>query len=329
MRYPLAVLATVVAAYALGYYLSVPGNPEVKFWQTVIKRRDAEIQAVRAEHPGTPIVFFTGGSSTAFSIDPKIIEERCGIPCFNLGLPVATGGKYLLHQALERAQSGDIIIVSLEDGFFTVYEEDGKPTKLSFALSAAGGKAAESAGGSTFGYKLTLNDYLTFSRPGVGLLPTLIARKLINKPYRYSTEDMRYRGRIETPYHDPELIPAGLRGETHLVPDTYQLLSLFKKAAAAKNVKVAYALPWFYTTTENLTDCRQEKAEILNEIATIMPVIEDGYFGAANDINWFADSSLHLSSEGSRIRSEAVAKPLSDWLKTSSSLKPHSTEQKN
>jgi hypothetical protein len=41
LRFPLAITATVLAAYALSLYLTVPANPEVKFWRHAIERRDA------------------------------------------------------------------------------------------------------------------------------------------------------------------------------------------------------------------------------------------------------------------------------------------------
>lgn len=317
MRFPLAIFATLILAYAVGYYLTIPANPEVQFWQSVIEKRDAEIATVRQQQPNTPIIFFTGGSSTAFSIAPEIIETSAGIPCFNLGLPVSTEAKYLLHQAIQRAQSGDIIIVSLEHGLLISYTEDQNPSKLSFAFASKAGSPSQAAGGDTFGYPVTLPDYLSFSRPGVGILPTLIARKIINKPYRYKTKDLRYRGRLETPVHDPDMSVSGPTGFTQLSADARQLLLEFKKTADRKEVRIAYSMPWMYTSSENIDTRRQENLQILDDISSIMPVIEDGYLAAAENIDWFADSGLHLSAEGSKIRSEALAPPLSKWLKSS------------
>lgn len=309
-------MASLISAYALGYYLTIPANPEVQFWQSLIETRDAEIEAVRKQQPKTPIIFFTGGSSTAFSIDPKIIEEATGLPCFNLGLPVSTEAKYILHQALLRANTGDIIIVCLEHGLLVNYTENHKPSKLSFALAVKAGTPAEAAGGNTFDQSLSIPDYLTYSRPGAVHLPTLIARKVINKPYRYNTNDLRYRGRLETHIHDPNIVPTGPIGITSISPDAQNLLKNFKLAAESKGVCVAYSLPWMYTTTDNANQTRVENIQILKEIANIMPVLEDEFTGAAINLNWFSDTCQHLSAEGSKQRTTTLSKPLANWMKS-------------
>lgn len=315
MRFPLCILASLIAAYALGYYLTIPANPEIQFWHSVVEVRDAEIAAVRKQLPDTPIIFFTGGSSTAFSIDPKIIEESTGFPCFNLGLPVATEAKYLLHQALQRSQPGDFIIVCLEHGLLISYEENQKPSKLSFALAVKAGTPGEAAGGNTFCHSVSITDYLNYSRPGALHLPTLVARKIINKPYRYNLEDLRYHGRVETPIHNPNIMAIGPSEITNISPDAHMLLTKFKKAADRKQVHVAFSLPWMYTTPEKASELRSENLLILEEISLTMPVMEDVFTGVADNLKWFSDSGLHLSAEGSKQRTTALITPLANWLK--------------
>ena len=70
-----------------------------------------QLVQVRAEYLSTVSIIFI--TSCAFSIDPKIIEDKCGMPAFNLGLPVSAGPKYLLYQALEKTRPGDILVVAL------------------------------------------------------------------------------------------------------------------------------------------------------------------------------------------------------------------------
>jgi hypothetical protein len=314
MRFLATILASIFAAFSIGAYLTIPANPEVKFWSELVKHREVEIARIRKSQPNTPIIFFTGGSSTAFSIDPKIIEDICDIPAYNLGLPIAAEGKYLLHQALMQTQAGDILVVSLEQGLLTHYSENNKPSKLGFALSASAGQPAEASGGGTFGMSPSISDYLNFSRPGATYLSTLAARVVIRKGYRYTPDDLRYRGRLETKIHDPNMHAAGKSNMPHLSLDGNRLLTAFRDAANRRNVRVVYAIPWFYTTTKSIVECRNEKNTLLNDISTIMPTIDDGNLGCVDQPNWFSDTPQHLSKEGSLIRSRAIANTLKVWL---------------
>ncbi len=314
MRFPLAILVTLLFSYALGFYLAIPANPEVQFWNSLAEKRDTQISTLRRERINAPIILFSGGSSTAFSIKPEIIEQSTGIPCFNLGLPVGSGAKYILHHALERATKGDYLVICLEHGVLITYKEDSKPSKLSYAFAIESGNPHDAVGGRTFDHSLTLNDHLNFSRPGATLLPTLIARKIIDKPYRYGSRDIRYHGRVETNVRDESMQFTTPTGVTQLTNDSRLLMKKFKAEADKKGVHVAYSLPWLYTNQATTKESRSENQALLREISTIMPVIEDGYSGAAMEKNWFADTALHLNDDGATIRSKALVKPLNNWI---------------
>jgi hypothetical protein len=310
MRFALSLLLSLIAAYALGFYLAVPANPEVQFWREVVERRDREIAGIRKSQPGTPIIFFTGGSSCAFSIDPKIIEETCGLPAFNLGLPVAAGGKYLLHQALAQTKPGDILVVCLEPDVLAHYRDNNSPSKFSFALAAAAGRPSESSGGATFKQTPSLRDYLNFTRPGAGHLTTLAAKSVSGRNYRYTTSDIRYRGRVETPIKSTDLTASGVNPATHLSPGGRDLLRTFVKAASERNVQVLYSMPWVLTHEDDLAENRSNKAALAEDIQSLIPTLQDGFNGAASDAAYFSDSALHLTAEGSALRSQAVANAL-------------------
>lgn len=312
MRFVLSLLLSLIAAYGLSFYLAVPANPEVKFWNDVVERRDREIAQVRKNQPGTPIIFFTGGSSTAFSIDPAIIEQTCGLPSFNLGLPVAAKAEYLIHQALDQTRSGDLLLICLEPDLLSVAGASPSPSKFSFAMAAVGGSVGEAAGGDSFNAYLSLRDYLNLSRPGAGHISTYIARLVLEKPYRYSSADMRYRGRIETSFHGAN--PSGIRTASHLSPYGRKLLTRARRAADARGVRLLYAMPWHYTSPSAMKDSQHNQRQLNQEIHTIMPVIDDGFTGVASNPSWFSDTGQHLTAEGSRERTSALAIVLRDWL---------------
>lgn len=314
MRFPLTIAASVICAYALAFALTVPLNPEVRFWAEVVERRDREIAAVRAESPRTPIIFFTGGSSTAFSIDPAIIEEELGMPAFNLGLPVAAGARYILHQAMRHTKPGDILVVCLEPDLLTNPNQESSPSKIGFALEAINGNIHEAAGGDTFQRNTSLPDRLNLSRPGAPYLCTLAGRVLTGHGYRYKLDDIGYRGIIRTKIHDTSMQAASKSTTIVLHPEGRELLELFAISAHHYGVRLAYSMPWRFTETHALTHNRDNNGKILADIANIMPAIDDGFTGAIDGIEHFSDSPLHLSEHGTLTRSNALASALHTWI---------------
>lgn len=314
MRFLIFIIASVILSYAVGFYLAIPANPEIQFWKEVMERRDCEIAEVRKNQPQIPIIFFTGGSSTAFSIDPEIIEHFCGLPAFNLGLPVACGREYLLHQALDYTRPGDVLVVCLEPDVLTSSLQESSPSKLSFALATTRGQPGDSTGGSTFNTPLTLPHWLNLTRPGAGYSATLAARIIARKPYRYTPRDIQYRGHILTEIRDPNPNFSGSASATSLAPDARKMLQTFVRAAVKKGVRIAYSMPWRLTSEDFLATNRALKKAVLADINKILPVVDDGYTGAMSDPLLFSDTPQHLSAEGAAARSQALAISLQEWL---------------
>lgn len=312
MRFLVSILLTVLLAFGLGFYLAVPANPEVKFWSAVVKARDDEMKQVRSEHPGQPIIAFTGGSSTAFSIDPAIIERHGRISAFNLALPVAAGPEYLVHQAMDRLRPGDLLVVSLEPDLLCADDPETSPSKFSFAMAFADGKTTQAAGGDTFGNYPGLRDYLSLPRPGAGYLATLIARKMTGSEYRYRVADMRYRGRVETPVR--AAVPVAGHPRRALSGYGKEFLRRVKSQAGSRGLRVAYSLPWQLVDESSLGDSRANNRALLEEIGMILPVLHDPSCGAAADASWFSDSPQHLTAEGSRLRSIELAEAILTWV---------------
>ena len=61
-----------------------------------------------------PKIVVIGGSSVAFGIDSKLIEQETGMPCVNFGLYAAIGMKPMLDLSKPFIKSGDIIVVAPE-----------------------------------------------------------------------------------------------------------------------------------------------------------------------------------------------------------------------
>lgn len=313
MRFLLSIAACLAAAYALAAFIAIPANPEVRFWNHVDELRDQEIAQVRKDQPGKPILFFTGGSSCAFSIDPKIVEETCGMPAFNLGLPVSAGPKYLLHQALIKCQPGDILVVALEPDAL-VYHSRFAASPFSFGLSVLNRRPSDTVGGSTFSERLTFREFLNYSRPGPSYVSILIAKTITGKGYRYQVDDIRYRGRIETPIKMSPPDFAETKYTSKICDSGKELLQSLASAASANGVHVIYSVPWTLTAPSSIQTNRSANSKILESINQVIPTVEDGYLGVTDDPDFFADSGLHLSAEGSKLRSQALSIVLKNAL---------------
>ncbi len=315
MRLFFKLLACVVITYALAAYITIQANPEIKFWHSVDQLRDREIAAIRLSQPGKPIIFFTGGSSCAFSIDPKIIEDTCGMPAFNLGLPISAGPKYILHQALEKTRKGDILVILLEPDVLT-FSSESKPSNSAFGLAIKNGDPSATVGGRSFGETLALRDWLNFSRPGPAYLATWLAKAATGRGYRYESKDIRYHGRIETQVSLPTLPLAGTKTVNQIDPTGRKILTMFQQAASQKGVKLFYSMPWLLTAESSAAENRAANLKILESIHTMIPTVDDGYLGVATDATLFSDSAQHLSAKGSSIRSQGLANALQVWLGT-------------
>lgn len=313
MRFFLKLLACLLLAYSAAAFITIPANPEIQFWSSVVQKRDQEIDAIRKKKPSQPILFFTGGSSCAFSIDPKIIEEICGLPAFNLGLPVSAGPKYLLHQALEKAKAGDIIVIALEPDALT-YQSDFEPTSLTLGLAIKDGDPSGTVGGHSFDESLTFRDWLNLTRPGPGYIANYLGKAVTGKGYRYRSDDIRYHGRIETQFSDPNLPYAGKKSVTEICASGRALLKKYKDSALQKNVSLFYSIPWSLNNSEAANHNREANHKIQESIMPIIPVVDDGYQGVSTDSKLFSDSGLHLSAKGSSQRSIALGEALQHRL---------------
>lgn len=315
MRMLTAIIAALVGAYAVGFTLTVPLNPEARFWRELMSRRDAEIVASRAAAPDRPAILFAGGSSTAFSIDPVVVEEACGFPAFNLGLPVGAGPWFILDRALNSASDGDILVVCMEpDALIHADKTVRQPSKLAFALATMAGEPSNCLGGHTFDVQPTFPDHLNLTRPGAVYLATFCARIVTGKSYRYTMADYRYHGRLETQVVSPSMEPVQVGSRSQLGDGGRMLLQRCRDAGARRGIEVLYSMPWQYTHPDALSQARSVNSALLGDILSIVPVLDDGYAGATSERALFSDTSQHLTEAGARARSRLLASELSHWV---------------
>ena len=261
------------------------------------------------------MIIFTGGSSTAFSVDPAIIEEACSVPAFNFALPASAGAHFLLHQALEKTAPGDILVIGLEPDFLA-FDSKYPSGSLAFGLAVLDGRPSATVGGETFNASLSLAEYLTSVRPGPKYLVTLLYRGASRKGYRYSLDDYRYHGRMETAVEQENLAPLKLDRDVRLSSSGNHLLRSFKAKANQRSVRLIYAMPWRWTLPEDVATSRKANATLLSDISEIIEVVDDGTYGVSAERSHFSDTPQHLTAAGSEARSRALAPALKSLLST-------------
>ncbi|MCH7226424.1 hypothetical protein [Haloferula sp. A504] len=307
-------MITTVLAYGVGAWLTIRANPEVKFWTEVIRLREERIEKLRAERPGTPIILFTGGSSCAFSIDPAIIEEKTGIPAVNMGLPVACGGHYLVHQAMRETKRGDILVVCLEPDLLTASGQlETAPTATGYLLAAASGHLSEAAGGATFDLQPGLSDHLSFLRPGASYSVVLAGKTMVGKGYRYGRKNIGFGGYLEFPASEG-LLPAGRSRSRELTAEAREFLRTVEEVGSRRGVKTLYSMPWILTQPDGVEVSRSNKKALLESVAEVMPVLHEPELGVHGEPQLFADSPQHLNRKGATLKSSAVACALKQEL---------------
>lgn len=327
MRLLLKILTALMLAYGSGYALRVSLNPEVVFWTEVIRKRDAETDILRQRGQNQSLLFFTGGSSCAFSVDPAIIGSMLGIPCMNLGLPVACGREYIVDQALRRCRAGDMLVLCLEPDTLCYASESPLPSPMAYALEAKLHNPVSAIPLSTAGPLSDTSGWLSIARPGVSYGITWLGRTITGKGYRYKPADIRPGGRVETPEKPEQYSLPGRKGIQSLAPDAREFLAHVAATASRKGVRIAYSFPWQLTRSEDLGANRESHKAVAAEISTFMPVIKDDSMGCVDNPDFFSDTIQHLTASGSTARSRELASALADWQTNQGRQKfPHNSQ---
>ena len=108
----LILLLALVAAIALtgaGLLYALPKNAYEDTYYAELPRK-----VDRLAQTAGPRVIVIGGSSVAFGIDSKLVEQELGLPCVNFGLYAAFGLKPMLDLSRSRLHRGDIVVIAPE-----------------------------------------------------------------------------------------------------------------------------------------------------------------------------------------------------------------------
>ena len=132
--------------------------------------------------------------------------------------------------------------------------------------------------------------------------------------YHYTLAALRDGGRLETARGHPSGRGDAAVQPSALTPEGRDFLTSIAALARRREIRVVYALPWYFTAEESVEANREGRARLLAEIAAILPVLEDPALGVQSDPACFSDTNFHLTAEGSKARSGVLGRGLARWL---------------
>jgi hypothetical protein len=112
--YRSAVLALSVAALMAVILVVIPdGNDYAKV--SIDKHERLE------NMPGKKVVF-VGGSSLAYGLDSKTVEQATGYAVVNMGMNAFVGVRFLLDEVDASLKAGDVVVLSIDNDAFRIQE---------------------------------------------------------------------------------------------------------------------------------------------------------------------------------------------------------------
>jgi len=303
------LLVSLAVSYIVGAAYTLLWNPEIRFWK--------EAYAVKMEHArlldaaGQPKTVFVGGSSSAFQIDPQILDEKFGIPSVNMGMHAGIGARVIVALALPLLKPNDHLILNIEPDLLA---GDLEPTPLGLQfLVATGNFPALSLLPSSA--KATWDDALLALRPGLRNVVTMLGKVVAMRPiYRYSTEDIHLGGYLTTKQK-------GALAMKNTWPKTFThttdcFLSELASFTAKKNIVANYLLPWACFQRDTAASARRNFAQFAHHIDAFLPEIHDGQAGVDSQLEEFADTPLHMTQSGAQRRTNILGTTLNHILQT-------------
>jgi len=297
----LLALAFISLAAARLYVVRL--NPEVVFFRTAVGLKRAWARNLPADK--RPRVIFAGGSSCHTSIDTSRLLQR-NVRALNMGLGAGLGLKFLTRFALSEAKPGDTLILAVEPELFTSSLTDpALAVQLSRALNAPELLRDDNSPACPVRSALAL-------RPGAHHVFMAIGKLLGGRPLdRYGIAELSPCG-----WH-PMRAHSDFKGRSfqpgELSSDARKFLGWLRKWCATNELRLAYSMPWSYVSPEDARVSREQNRNFLLQIAAYMPVLKDPMLGAYSVREHYADTALHLDTEGAALRTDRVAQQLTNW----------------
>lgn len=287
-------------AYGLCMIYSMFINAEVRFWTQAAKKKSCWSESMSTSNK----VIFAGGSTTLFAFQSQRLYEETGVQTVNMGMTVGMGIPYLCALAFNSAKQGDILILALEPSLLKTGSL--KPTALSVQTALRTGQLRTAFGASLWDTPTDWGLVLGSMRPGAYHVVTALLKAVFKRPaYRYPENNVDASGCLSMNGTDPETIPFGKMDDLTLPERGRELLQFLADEGHKRGVTVYYALPWLLCEESHLENNRKVHRKLMQDIAEILPVLEDEFSGCSADPSLFFDQ-VHLTPTGAKLRSDQV-----------------------
>ena len=298
----LAGLCALVGLAAAAWY-SVQFNPEIHFYDAFLKDKLRYAQELDRNYPSKIVI--SGGSSTAFAIQPKRLLDEYGMPAVNMGLQAGLGPDVIAALGVEAAKPGDTFVLAIEPDLLGT---DGEHVWGPQFCAATGRWDAVNRFKEKPINKVWLPTYL---RPGGQHLLVLMAKIAVGRPlFRYSLDDVHEGGWQTTSFVGVKAESTSRPAPDRLTERSRGLLDRIRKYTEERNIRVFYSVPWKYVPSEAAETERSRMASFLSDVAKHMDVLPDSDFGVRTEADEFADVVYHTNAAGAVLRTDALAQAL-------------------
>ena len=302
----LKLLGVAFAAWALGAIFTLWINPETVFLKQAARTKQAWARQLTRESGAKFLV--CGASSTTFGIDGTRLRERHQLPVVNMGITAGLTPRILTEWALSETRSGDTLVVAIEPALLMI-DQEATATAVQFCYAL---HAPHWLRGVLAPHESACPASWLMLRPGGPQTFTYLAKALAGQPlYRYRVTDIQPSGLVTTDVRVPLTGPPGYSGD--LPVESRQLLRSLADWSRTNQVRLCYALYWAWCPPEHLEAFQRQNAAFLLQMSEFMPVLEDRRLGALTNQTLFADTALHLTTEGVVLRTDALGEQLRAW----------------
>lgn len=263
--------------------------------------RLADKMALAAEHPGRRILAF-GGSNTFFDFRGSDVEAVTGLPAINIGTHSGNGLRFLLWQAEATARPGDIVILPMEDGYYSEPGVTYYGANVSLAM------------GADFFWTLPFAEKLIYLRNiHVRRLLKVVAARLGLADYALESDwtfPINANGDMDAPV-PPAMQVSGLIADVSgqkakgfdFKPDTVRNIREFVARMADKNIRVVFSLPGIM---ENAAPDADQVAALRTELADIGADFLDLPEHGGIPAEMMFDTIYHAATPGARVYTAQV-----------------------
>ncbi|MEJ8572942.1 hypothetical protein [Microbaculum marinum] len=238
-----------------------------------------------------------GGSNTFFDFRGVDVEAATGLPSINLGTHSGNGLKFLLWQAEATARPGDIVLLPLEDGYYTEPGITYYGANVSLAM------------GADFFRDLPLADKVTYLRNiHVGRLFKVVGARLDLGDYELEpdwTFPINANGDMEAPKPPAEQVSAliadvsGQRSSrVSLTPEAAATIQEFVARMKAKDIKFVFSLPGIM---ENAAPDAGQVEDLRAQLAALGADFLDLPERGSIPAEMMFDTIYHASTEGAEV----------------------------